>query len=467
MTAVRPRPAPPATGTPATRGRARIPATVVAAGATALLAVLVLALVVGGGLPARVAPGLVQAGPLVEWSLPVVTFAARIAAVGTIGTLVFAAVLVPVLGPTLPDAGRRAVRAASRWALAWALATLLTGLLTLARLVGTAPTDIPADSLVTFVGLPAGRSVLMVSALAAAVALLARGCRTAFDAMAVLAPAAAAVVGPVVTTGHSAAEGDHLLAISVLGTHVLGASVWVGALAALVLHGRGRDVLGPAAARFSALALGCFLVVGGTGLVAAWVVLGSSVDGLATALGTGYGALLLVKTAALVALGGFGAWHRHRTLPGLRANRPGAFRRFAAVEVAVMLATVAVAVALAASPPPGSASPPGTGATAEPSVGEPEAPAADPMAGHDHGELSVGVLIDDTRYHVPGPVIAGSTVTVFNSSDTEVTITAGDGAFDVDVPGHALTTFRAPDEPGRYAFASRTDPEYRDVLVVE
>ena len=61
---------------------------------------------------------------------------------------------------------------------------------------------------------------------------------------------------------------------------------------------------------------------------------------------------------------------------------------------------------------------------------------------------------------------AGSTVTVFNTSDAGATITADDGSFDVDVPGHALVTFRAPDDPGRYAFGSRTDPAYRDVLVV-
>jgi putative copper resistance protein D len=462
VTTVRPRPAA-RTTEPPTHAPTRPTATVVVAAATALIAVLVLALVVGGSLPARVAPGLPQAGPLVDWALPVVTFVARIAAVGTIGTLVFAGVLVPVTGPTLPDAGRRSLRAASGWATAWAVSTLLGGALTLARLVGTP--DLTADSIGAFVGLPAGRTVLMVTALAAVVAVLARRCRTAFDAMAVLALAAAGVVGPVVTTGHSAAEGDHLLAIGVLGAHVLGASVWVGGLAALLLHGRGRDVLAAAASRFSAVALGCFLVVGGTGLAAAWVVLGSSAAGLAAAFGTGYGALLLVKTIALLVLGGFGAWHRRRTLPRLRVDRPGAFRRFAVVEVAVMLATVAVAVALAASPPPraaASASPPASSPAPAPG-----APTTGPMAGHDHGKLSVGVLIDGTRFHVPGPVAAGSTVTVFNSSDTDATLTADDGAFDVDVPGHALVTFPAPDRPGSYEFGSRADPAYRDVLVVE
>ncbi len=123
---------------------------------------------------------------------------------------------------------------------------------------------------------------------------------------------------------------------------------------------------------------------------------------------------------------------------------------------------MAVAVALAGSPPPASAS--GSPGPTTPSAAEPE---SDPMAGHDHGELSVGVLIDDTRFHVPQPVDAGSTVTVFNSSDTDATITADDGSFDLVVPGHALVTFAAPDQPGSYAFGSRADPAYRDVLLVE
>ena len=89
------------------------------------------------------------------------------------------------------------------------------------------------------------------------------------------------------------------------------------------------------------------------------------------------------------------------------------------------------------------------------------------MAGHDHGELSVGILVDATRFHVAGPVAAGSRVTVHNSTDQPVTITADDGSFDVDVPGRTLLTFPAPDQPGQYRFTSRHSPTYTDVLVVE
>jgi putative copper resistance protein D len=88
------------------------------------------------------------------------------------------------------------------------------------------------------------------------------------------------------------------------------------------------------------------------------------------------------------------------------------------------------------------------------------------MAGHDHGELSVALLVDGSRFHVAGPVAAGSRVSVHNATGTEVTITAADGSFDVVVPAHALMTFPAPEAPGSYAFSSRHSPDFADVLVV-
>jgi len=88
------------------------------------------------------------------------------------------------------------------------------------------------------------------------------------------------------------------------------------------------------------------------------------------------------------------------------------------------------------------------------------------MAGHDHGELSVAVLIDGDRFHVAGPVAAGSRVTVHNAGDIEVTITAADGSFDVVVPPHALLTFPAPEAAGSYPFVSRHSSSFADVLEV-
>jgi putative copper export protein len=442
---------------PSSSGKVRPPyvvPAVVAAGA-GLAAVLVLALVLGGGRPTSAAPGLAQPGPLVTWGLPVATLAGRIAAVGTVGMLLFAAVLLPGRGRTLPAASRRALRTASWCALAWAASTVAGALLTLSQVVGGAPT---ASALRTFVtDLPAGRAAVVVLAAAGIVALLARRRAGAVGAGLLLAVAVCGLVVPALLTGHSATAANHVLAVTNLSVHVVAATVWIGGLLALLLHGRSPGHLAPAAGRFSTLALVCFLASGLSGLLAAWLVL----DGdLGTVLGSGYGWLLLGKTAALVALGLLGRSHRRHTLPRLRAGQPGAFGRFAAVEAAVMLATVALAVALAASPPP-SAAPGG-----QPASVEPVPPAVEDMSGHDHGDLSVTVLIDGTRFHVSAAVAAGARVTVHNATTTEVTITADDGSFDVVVPGRSLMTFAAPGEPGSYPFSSRHSEAFADVLVV-
>jgi putative copper resistance protein D len=466
----------------------RVPAGAVLAAVLGASGVLVLALAVGGAAPTDAPPGLLRAGWAVEWGLPVARLAARVAGIGTVGALLFAAVLLPGQGGVLPASSLQAVRAASRWASAWAAATVLTGVLTVSELLGLAPTAVPAPALGAFLtDVPAGRATVVVVVLAALVAVLARRCTRAPGAGLLLLAALAGLAVPAVLSGHSSSADDHLLAVGSLGAHVLAAAVWIGGLAALVVHGRRSGELASAAARYSAVALACFVLTGISGLTSTWVLLGAGPAGVGAALGTGYGWLLAAKVAALVVLGVLGRRHRRATLPRLHAGEPGAFRRLAGVEVGLMVATVAVAVALAASPPPAAgpaataAAGPASGATA-PTAGTgagsgvgsgtdaapaPAAdPTADPMAGHDHGDLSVAVLVDEERFHVPGPVSAGAAVTVFNSSSTEVTITADDGSFDVVVPAGTLLTFPAPAEPGSHPFTSRHDPSFGDVLVV-
>jgi putative copper resistance protein D len=436
------RPVPAAAGTAPRRRPTAGAAVAVGLG---LLVVLGLALVVGGADPVD--------------AVPAARLAVRVAALGTVGTLLFAVVLRP--GRPLPESTRRALRAASAWATAWAAATVVHALLTLGQIVGP---SVPAEALGTFLtDLPAGRATVIVLVATATVAGAARRCTTVRGAAALLVLAGVGLVVPTVLTGHSAAADDHVLAVTNLSVHVVAASVWVGGLLALLLHGRGRADLAPAATRFSAVALACFLATGASGLLAAWLVLADSGD-LTAALGTGYGLLLLAKTTLLVALGMFGRQHRQRTLPRLRTGEAGSFRRFAGVETVVLMATVALAVGLSASPPPATGAVPSPGRPAV--TATPASPSADPMAGHDHGELSVAVLIDETRFHVAGPVDAGSRVTVHNATATPVTITAADGTFDVVVPAHALMTFPAPAEAGSYAFSSRHDGTFSDVLEV-
>ncbi|MGX5655662.1 hypothetical protein ACWKWC_12885, partial [Geodermatophilus nigrescens] len=89
-----------------------------------------------------------------------------------------------------------------------------------------------------------------------------------------------------------------------------------------------------------------------------------------------------------------------------------------------------------------------------------------PSSVHDHGDLSVPVLVDPTGFTVTGPVRAGSVVTVHNPTGAAVTVTADDGSFDAEIPAGSLTSFPAPERPGTYPFASRSDPASTGVLVV-
>ncbi|MCA0145516.1 copper resistance D family protein [Blastococcus sp. LR1] len=448
--------APQTAPTPAPSAWARRPVLGVVAGAVALIGVLLWAYAVGGAGPAE------ASGRSTARLAAVATLASRVTAVGTVGALLAAAVLLPATGGRLSLAARRASAAAGAWAAGWAVATGIGAYLSTSVLVGVAPTSLPWTSLQVFLlDTGAGRSALVVVVLTALLAATAGRCTTSAAARVLLAGGLLALVVPVVLSGHSTSADDHLVAVTTLAVHVTAATLWIGGLLALLVHGRAEPAR--AAARFSGLALICFLATAVTGVLAAGILLGGTGEVLA-ALGTGYGWLLLAKTAGLVVLGLLGWQHRRRTLPELRAGRPGSFRRFAAVELLVMLATVAVAVALAASPPPAAgAAGPGSSASPAAAVG----PSADPMAGHDHGELSVGVLVDEERFHVAAPVAAGSRVSVFNGTDQQVTITAEDGSFDVVVPGGSLLTFQAPADPGEYGFTSRHSPEFTDVLLVK
>jgi putative copper export protein len=467
---------PPAVPRPRTGRRA-----VVWTGAAVALVLVLLGGMAVGGASEAVPDGLSDPGPLVDQGASVVTLIGRIASVGTIGALLFAAVLLPGGAGTLAPSARRAARATSVWALAWAVATALGAFLTVCRLVGRTPTSVPLSAVRVFLlDTGAGQAVLIVLALTLAVAAAARRCAGVLGAWVLLLAAVAALVVPAVLTGHSSTADDHLLAVTTLAVHVAAASLWIGGLGALLVFGRRDERLTTAVGRFSRLALLCLLATGITGVVAASVVLGGPAA-VVDAVGTGYGWLLLGKTLGLVVLGVLGWQHRRRTVPQLAAGRPGAFRRLAVVEVFVMLATVALAVALGSSPPPAAAAPTtaavaGTASTG-PATSDPAAPApagtipppkaGGPMAGHDHGPLTVGVLVDGTRFHVAHPVAAGSRVSVFNGSGQQVTLTAADGSFDVTVPAGSLMTFRAPDQPGEHPFTSRHSASYADVLVVE
>ena len=131
-----------------------------------------------------------------------------------------------------------------------------------------------------------------------------------------------------------------------MALHVLGASVWLGALVAYVgLVRQGVDHLPVIARRYRVVAAVAFAAVAVSGIVAAWVGLTFFSD-LWT---TGYGRLALVKAAALLAAGILG--HRQRRRAPV-AGRGIPLIRSAGWEAVVLAAAVGVSAVLARTAAP-------------------------------------------------------------------------------------------------------------------
>ena len=143
-------------------------------------------------------------------------------------------------------------------------------------------------------------------------------------------------------TGHMAQQ---TLGSLLNAAHVLAAAVWFGVLAALALLVRRRGTWAQLLPRYSALALRCVAILAATGVIDAAVRIGS----LSGLFGTGYGRIVLAKTAVLVALLVL-AWTWRRTwVPDAVSHRVTAEEslRNAVVEVCGIAVVFGLAAALA------------------------------------------------------------------------------------------------------------------------
>ena len=226
-----------------------------------------------------------------------------VAAAVCIGLLVVVAtVLSPGGGPAAELGGvrARAVRYAAVAGATWVGASAAVLALTYLDVAGaTSLTALAWDELRFFVGdFELGRALaasLLLAALATSLAVAARRITTA----AVAAVVALAALLPLALGGHSASASRHDYAVDTQAAHLVGVSVWVGGLVALVLLRRDLgEVLGEAVRRYSRLAGWCFGLVAVSGVAAALTRL----DGW-SAWRSDYGLLLAGKVIALAALG--------------------------------------------------------------------------------------------------------------------------------------------------------------------
>ncbi|WP_181697890.1 cytochrome c oxidase assembly protein [Nocardia sp. GTS18] len=296
--------------------------------------------------------GIPDPGALTTYGLPALRALADLSAAVTVGSLLFAAFLLPPKDSGLLEAGGyRAVRRASDAAIVWAVCAALLVPLTVSDTTGQPVGAIwrpevlwPVIAQVEVAGAWRTTTVLAL--------VLAIGCRLAlrWSWTPILLALAIGTMMPLALTGHSSSGGSHDVATNSLILHMISAAVWVGGLVAVLAHAmRGGADTDVAARRFSLAATVAIVVIALSGVINAWVRVPA-----AELFTTTYGRLVLAKTAALVLLAGLGFLQRRAALPALAADARdrAALIRFAGVEMLIFAATIGLAVGLGRTPPP-------------------------------------------------------------------------------------------------------------------
>nr|WP_233279381.1 cytochrome c oxidase assembly protein [Microterricola pindariensis] len=347
------------------------------------LAALVAGLTFGGG----AAPQLLQdPGAVVRWGLPISKLLVNLGAAGMIGALVLACY---AFSPKKPEFNAALDVAAASAAL-FTVASAVTGFFTYLSVTGASfsPDSQFGASLSQFLTqIELGQSWLITTLVGAAVTVLCFAVRNHTLLVFVTVLAVAGLV-PMAQQGHAAGAAGHNAAVTGLGLHLVSAAVWLGGLLTIVLLRKqldGRRLI-TVLARYSTIALLCFIVLAISGVVSAWLRLGN-----VEALLTGYGVLVLVKVAALLILGVFGVVQRQffigrmqRAVDSVAAGSAATvaaasagarwFWGFVIAELAFMGVASGVAVALGSTAPPVSEALASTRSAAELLTGEPLPP---------------------------------------------------------------------------------------------
>lgn len=325
-----------------------MPARAIAPLAAATLAVAgVAAVLVGLAITgAAQTPLLLDPGAFVRYGTPITSLVANVAAAVTLGPLV----LVLFAMPSGTPAAERLLRLAGIAAAVWTLAELMSALLAFAAAIGKPlrlDETFSAGLWQYLTDTEAGQARLWAIGLTAVVTVVIAFSSGPWILAGAVVLSGAALVA-VSQLGHQGGTADHDIAWGGLFLHMAFAAVWLGGLVGL-LFARDRAVV----ERYSSVALVSFLVVAGSGVVSAWVRIGGF-DGLWTS----YGAIVVIKAVALLALGAVGIVHRAWAIR--RLPKRSAFWSIVVGEFALMGIASGMAAALASSSPPVDPTPSGT-----------------------------------------------------------------------------------------------------------
>ena len=345
----------------------------------ATLAALLAGLAIGGAAAER---AIADPGTLVRVGLPLGRTLVNVSMAGLIGAVVMA---VWALATDRPET-RTAMDFAAASAAVLTVASAATLLFTYVDVSGQAfsgDAGFGAGLAQFATSIELGQLWFWLTLLAAATTVLAfaiRGRRL----MLVVLIAALLTTLPLAQQGHAAGASGHGQAVNSLLVHLVGASVWLGGLLVLIFIARvvDRKRLAVITARYSTLALLAFIGVAASGIVSAWLRIGS-LDAL---LNTGYGQLVLLKAGSLIALGAFGAFQRSRLIPRIADADRGmrVFAWFVVLELAVMGVASGIAGALGRTATPVALEPARDGGGSIPAAewltGDPLPPELTPMS---------------------------------------------------------------------------------------
>jgi len=304
---------------------------------------LLVALAYGGG----AAPQLIlDPGPVARYGLPIAKMFVNLGAAATIGPLLIALFAVPKKSPSY----ERAIDVAAVGAVVWTIAAAATGFFSFVVAYNQTLSLDATFGAVLGMFLTAselGQAWLATTLIAALLSVLCFAVRNQTMLVFVFILAVAGLV-PMSTQGHQGGTANHDPATMGIFLHVLGAAVWLGGLVGVLAVRRllSSTALTTVLRRYSSVALLCFIVVSISGVLSAQI----RVEDWANLLSP-YGVLVVIKVAALGALGVIGVYWRRIAI--VRASSsPRWFMGLAGAEIGFMGLASGVAAALARTPTP-------------------------------------------------------------------------------------------------------------------
>lgn len=294
--------------------------------------------------------GFDDGGPAARVGLPLVRVVHDLAVAATLGLLLLAGTIVPERAST--DRRGRACRLATITGAVWTVTALAGLLLAVANVSGVALGSAGYLGQLAQVWDIEFFRVLLIDAMLAGVVTLGAAQARSRVTMTWLAALCLLALAVLALVGHAAGAAAHDTAVNSLAVHLVAASTWVGALAAVLLL---WPVLGDALAvtvgRCSVLFAWCFAAVAASGVLNAAIRVGSP-----GGLGSRYGVLVVAKVVLLLALGAAG-WRMRAAIVGRLQQRAGgstrgAFATLATLELGLMGAATGLGVALSRSVPP-------------------------------------------------------------------------------------------------------------------